>query len=667
MASILRQIVAGPRARHPEAGLDLCYVTDFIIATSGPSSTYPKKAYRNPTDQLVKFLDYKHGKDWMVFEFRAEGTGYPDSEVYGRIRHYAWPDHHSPPMRLLINAVCSMRQYLRYEDENEEQPDKKKNKRKRVAVVHCKAGKGRSGTVACSYLISQEGWAREDALQRFTERRMRVGFGAGVSIPSQLRYVGYVDRWTNQLGKKYVERPVEIVEVHVWGLRDGVKVAVEGYVDDGRRIKCFHVFNRREKTVIDDGKSKSTESLPRIDSKKSVTENSSDPTLISPKVQSPTSSTPSFSTPPELPHTNTETSTPSSPVGTQTVLLRPSKPIIVPTSDVNIDFERRNRASYTGFTFVTSVAHVWFNSYFEGGSDGFDSGVFEIEWEAMDGIKGSVRKGTKAFDRMKVLWRYAKSPTEPAVEGEDRVGRVITEPGRGEPVPEGQAADWRGPQSAYEATTEPAGSTASEKASASALNAGAYLAGGAETLGKELGLRKEKSDSIDVSRASSIREAERKHQHQDDEEHHPYPSRSDQNRLEESSSPSPAQFGQGPKSSTIQSVIAQASSSEQQSTTTNSQPPPHGVEGKDRGHIPVEVQGPEGTELINYEDGESEEEDISPSNHVDPPSGISDIGLGRVSGVIGKLKEGFTGQTNNDDDGAIDEGKGKEEAASVRQ
>jgi hypothetical protein len=27
-ASILRQIVAGPRQQHPEAGLDLCYVTD---------------------------------------------------------------------------------------------------------------------------------------------------------------------------------------------------------------------------------------------------------------------------------------------------------------------------------------------------------------------------------------------------------------------------------------------------------------------------------------------------------------------------------------------------------------------------------------------------------------------------------------------------------------
>lgn len=27
-ASILRQIVAGPRLQHPEANLDLCYVTD---------------------------------------------------------------------------------------------------------------------------------------------------------------------------------------------------------------------------------------------------------------------------------------------------------------------------------------------------------------------------------------------------------------------------------------------------------------------------------------------------------------------------------------------------------------------------------------------------------------------------------------------------------------
>jgi len=66
---------------------------------------------------------------------------------------------------------------------------------KRVIVGHCKAGKGRTGTVLCSYLMSEEGWTKDEALKRFTQRRMRPGFGSGVSIPSQLRYVGYVERW----------------------------------------------------------------------------------------------------------------------------------------------------------------------------------------------------------------------------------------------------------------------------------------------------------------------------------------------------------------------------------------------------------------------------------------------------------------------------------------
>ena len=97
----------------------------------------------------------------------------------------------------------------------------------RVVVVHCKAGKGRSGTIACSYLISEEGWAAQDALARFTSRRMRAGFGEGVSIPSQLRWIKYVAWWADH-GKAYVEGAVEILEVRVWGLRDGVKVSVEG-------------------------------------------------------------------------------------------------------------------------------------------------------------------------------------------------------------------------------------------------------------------------------------------------------------------------------------------------------------------------------------------------------------------------------------------------------
>ena len=186
MTSILRQIIAGPRVKHQESNLDLCYVTPFLIATSGPSGTYPQRAYRNPLDQLVKFLDKTHGEEWCIWEFRAEGTGYPDEEVRGKVRHYPWPDHHPPPFAVVPLVMAGMRNWLlEGTDEKDahhqahlmgkahEKLDTKHSKN-RVIIVHCKAGKGRSGTMASSYLISECGWTKEQALLRFTDRKSVV-------------------------------------------------------------------------------------------------------------------------------------------------------------------------------------------------------------------------------------------------------------------------------------------------------------------------------------------------------------------------------------------------------------------------------------------------------------------------------------------------------------
>ncbi|KAI9762047.1 MAG: hypothetical protein M4579_000683 [Chaenotheca gracillima] len=497
MASLLRQIVAGPRSRHPEAGLDLCYVTDEIIATSGPSSTYPQRAYRNPTDALVKFLDYKHQDKWAIWEFRAEGTGYPDAEVYGRIWHYPWPDHHPPPFALIPNIMASMRNWL--------QGDKD-----RMVVVHCKAGKGRSGTMACSYLISECDWEPAEALARFTERRMRAGFGQGVSIPSQLRWVGYVDRWTKH-GKIYVERQVEILEVHVWGLRDGVKVAVEGYIEEGRKIKNFHVFKRDERMVVDDSTSSNSDlsSAAHVFNGKKKSSGSSTP-LHSNSAPAQSSETSSIDTSKSsnLPQKSSHTTAsmiesrlspaihkikdPSDQTGLErgggAVIFRSAHPLILPTSDINIDFERRNKASYGGWTMVTSVAHVWFNAFFEGQgpeSDGnaAESGIFEIEWDKMDGIKGSARKGTRAFDKLAVVWRAVEdtsveSKGEPTAPGTKRRGTLIREPSTEEEVKQMPAADWAGAND-----EQP------------------------EAMHKDLGLRVESPATADVSKASSLHSA----------------------------------------------------------------------------------------------------------------------------------------------------------------
>ncbi|KAI9718601.1 MAG: hypothetical protein M1812_004052 [Candelaria pacifica] len=448
------------KLEHPKAldhcnGLDLCYVTDQIIATSGPSASYPQLAYRNPLESLVKFLDLKHSKDWAIWEFRAEGTGYPDSEVYNRIWHYPWPDHHPPPFALVPNIMASMRDWI----------DGSKG---RVVVVHCKAGKGRSGTAACSYLISEEGWTPEKALQRFTERRMRTGFGAGVSIPSQLRWIDYVARWTKQ-GKLYVERQVEILEVHVWSLRDGVKVAVEGYVDEGRTIKTFHVFGREERLIVDsNGKSSSIiSSIARAHTEAQISE----PVPKQQLDRSNTSKQMYTTAKPTTKDASGSTSTSGTDVSGADVIFRPASRIILPTNDINIDFERRNQAPLN-YTFVTSIAHVWFNTFFEGqgaesGGKAAASGVFEIDWDKMDGIKGSSKKGTRALDRLAVVWKI--------VEGSGKEAPFpIHEPAPGEKVNQTKAADWKG--------------------------------GGDKSPdhGKDLGLRAETPVSRNLSRANSI-------------------------------------------------------------------------------------------------------------------------------------------------------------------
>ncbi|KAF3061806.1 Phosphatidylinositol 3,4,5-trisphosphate 3-phosphatase and dual-specificity protein phosphatase PTEN [Daldinia childiae] len=544
MASLLRQIVAGPRARHPEAGLDLCYVTDNIIATSGPSQTYPQRAYRNPLDRLVEFLNSKHDKNWAIWEFRAEGTGYPDELVYNRIRHYPWPDHHPPPFRLVPMIIASMRNWLNGNDLDADNvgthgekknlvgkvldtwKDKKDKKGGRVVVVHCKAGKGRSGTMACSYLIAECGWTPEQALARFTERRMRPKFGAGVTIPSQLRWIGYVDRWTKG-GKKYVDRELEIIEIHVWGLRSGVKLSVEGYVDGGKKIKIFHTFSKKERVIVEGNAPgdpgvldmiydmagygiNSTTDQEALDEAKRTDEVNNNESAVTPPKQTsqlPTSKLKRkpvpklISSPPQRSSTESLHSTRSMPEnspqskptiptssssstskndaevepGGMAVIFKPHKPIKLPSSDVNICIERRNRTpAAMGFTMVTAVAHVWFNTFFEGNGPEQDGnpdldGVFDIDWDKLDGIKGSSQKGTRAADRIAVVWRSVVS------EGEAKES-VMPMPSINTPVPQMPAADWKGGN-----------------------NEDPYNE-------RHLGLRVQSPDSADVSQASSIKD-----------------------------------------------------------------------------------------------------------------------------------------------------------------
>lgn len=71
----------------------------------------------------------------------------------GRVSRYPFPDHHAPPIALLAMATKEMISWLKRGTDY-------------VVVVHCKAGKGRSGTLACSLLLAMDEELSPPKLQR---------------------------------------------------------------------------------------------------------------------------------------------------------------------------------------------------------------------------------------------------------------------------------------------------------------------------------------------------------------------------------------------------------------------------------------------------------------------------------------------------------------------
>ncbi|KAI5792081.1 protein-tyrosine phosphatase-like protein [Pyronema domesticum] len=318
-----------------------------LIAMSTPALG-ASSLYRNPLPDVVHFLQSTHRDSWHIFEFRAEGCGYKDSDVMNRVSHYPWPDHHAPPFVHLPAVVAEMREHLTGAPASPAQ--------RKVAVVHCKAGKGRSGTVSCAYLMAEHGWSKEAAMARFTERRMRRGFGEGVSIPSQRRYLDYVEKWI-AAGKVYTPRAVRVSHIQIYGLRQGVRVSVQGYIEGGRKIHDYHRFKKSERQVM-----KRDEEGGKCD-----------------------------------------------------VVLTPDTVdggIVVPGGDINLDFVKKTKVY--GMGLVTSVSHVWWNAWWEGG--GAENGTYEVQWEELDGVKGTRQKGRRGWDRCLVVWSL--EPEQDAAAGE---------------------------------------------------------------------------------------------------------------------------------------------------------------------------------------------------------------------------------------------------------
>ncbi|KAG4301705.1 hypothetical protein PCK1_002190 [Pneumocystis canis] len=214
--------------------LDLAYITDKIIVMSLPALSFPRKMYRNNFKDVLEFLEQRHSGNWVIFEFCKEGPGYTDKDFFFRVFHYPFADHQPPPFRMIPEIMNFISKHIQASENN-------------VAVLHCKAGKGRSGMIACSYLVSEDNLTAASALSRFTETRIKKGFGDGITISSQKRYVFYVEKWV-AMGKKYQELDIVILQLKILGGNKKIGCKIYGYNDDNT-IECLYTFLPPEMTM----------------------------------------------------------------------------------------------------------------------------------------------------------------------------------------------------------------------------------------------------------------------------------------------------------------------------------------------------------------------------------------------------------------------------------
>ncbi|GAV55627.1 hypothetical protein ZYGR_0AY00190 [Zygosaccharomyces rouxii] len=392
--NLLRSIYATPLNVHKNKSgltLDLSYITNQVIVCSYPVTRYPKLMYRNSLEDLVTFLNIQHGPgNWKIYNFKIEKgrSDYRDEELMEFVHaqetrcvcpnrdgppltaepdrllnRVGWMDHSPPPFLLLQNIIDDIQSQLIKSGSS-------------VVVLHCKMGKGRSGTICIAYLMKYLESPLAESRDIFMNGRFKPGVSRGVTILSQLRWLRYHE--------------------------------------------TFLYYEPELRPDILDQLSRSRFKLHTIQLKQPSSILFSRPCSACIKIQTYNESRDSVTDLATL-ETDEEFLFQSDEDKTITICC----PLELHISDIRLEFNisARSPAMMNNFTALASYAHCWLNLYWEtlkcsriDSKDHYmlsklvheqDTGQnfdFVIKWSELDGTGGTSNRGLKLFDSLTMKW-----------------------------------------------------------------------------------------------------------------------------------------------------------------------------------------------------------------------------------------------------------------------
>ena len=236
--NIVKSLVSQDKTRFCYDGfdLDLTYITTKIIAMGFPSKAI-EGIYRNSMEDVKNFFAKRHPNHYKVYNLC-------DDKKYGNCFYkqgwFPFKDHEAPPLNLIRPFCEDAKSFLDEDKEN-------------VVAIHCKAGKGRTGTFICCLLLYMKFFeTAEECLLYYG--LMRVGTVKGVTVPSQIRYVHYFE----SILKNNISHPIKFKNIIIRKVKMytipkiGKKKFVPNFTieNNGKTIKYSDINKKKETYTV---------------------------------------------------------------------------------------------------------------------------------------------------------------------------------------------------------------------------------------------------------------------------------------------------------------------------------------------------------------------------------------------------------------------------------